>query len=64
MAALGAGQPSLAVKKWTAERLTAAPAEAARPLSITRAGQVGAMIRREDGVGEAVNLVKRLILKP
>lgn len=61
VAALGVGRRPIPVKKLTAERLAAALAEAARPASITRAGQVGEMIRREDGVREVVNLVKKVI---
>jgi sterol 3beta-glucosyltransferase len=58
VAALGAGPAPISARQLTAERLAAALAEVAHPESITRAGLVGAMIRSENGVAQAVRLVE------
>ncbi len=58
VAALGAGPAPIPVWRLTVDRLAAALAEAARPASITRASQVGEMIRSENGVGQAVRRIE------
>lgn len=60
VAALGAGPAPIPARRLTADRLAAALVEAAHPASITRAKQVGEMIRRENGVENAVQLVEEV----
>lgn len=64
VAALGAGPVPIPARQLTADRLATALAEAACPASITRASRVGEMIRRENGTGNALELVEKTVVKP
>jgi sterol 3beta-glucosyltransferase len=61
---LGAGPAPIPVRRLTAERLAAALAEAARLPVIAESRRIGEMIRREDGIGNALHLIEALISQP
>jgi sterol 3beta-glucosyltransferase len=62
--ALGAAPAPLERRTLTAERLAAAIRDAERPLVRRAAAALGARIRAEDGVGEAVRIIERAAIIP
>jgi sterol 3beta-glucosyltransferase len=63
--ALGLGPAPIPQKKLTAERLARAITTAVTDANLRqRAGQAGAAIRAEDGVGKAVNAIERILGAP
>jgi UDP:flavonoid glycosyltransferase YjiC (YdhE family) len=61
IAALGAGPPPIPRHRLTADRLVEALETLERPDVRTAAGAVGERLRAEDGVGDTVRLIERIV---